>query len=201
MSNQNTKYPDASSKQNDYLTTVFDISITAFVFAPICIFNWSSTYELFDQVLKCLLTDNNVLIELTSFVIAQSLLFVLYFSQVTLQDLHNRRYSKPDRNSSFYPNGYFLRIVYIYVLLIAYTAQWKSIWSFYGFLFEHIGQSCIFLIPLIGLIVWVFILKNSLRPLTQVIPFTLYPDYNFDNYFQQSTKIVYKKVSTFRLNM
>jgi hypothetical protein len=181
-----------SAPRRSRSTSVFDFFLTAFVVGPICIFNWNVTYELFDLLLKFLFGGNSYFHSyFGGFAVSQLILLVLYFLQHFLQDLH-RRYLHDKRLSFCFPG--ILRLIYIYALLIAYTGQWKSIWHFYGLLFEANGSSYQFYVSFGALLAWVFMLNNSLKPIIQVIPFDLQPDHDFDNYFSQSAKIKYKRV-------
>jgi hypothetical protein len=179
----------ATSKNS--LIAIDDLAITAFVFGPLCIFNWTCTYELFDLILKYCIGDDNFQCNLASFTIGQMILLVLYLSQYFLQGL----YSKLSHHKQFLFVPKILITVYTYVLLIAYTSQWKSGWFFYEFLFQTSSSSYQFYALLAGLFAWVNVLNNSLKSLSQVIPFVLHPDHNIDNYFHQAVKIKYKQVN------
>jgi hypothetical protein len=182
------------------LTSLANILLNAFVFTPLTICYWTSTWDL----LYLYIFPDNLWLSLSCTCVVTNVILVLaYLFQETIQKKHdtirNKKFtiSLSGINYRYYGIDFLYRCVYTYVLTVAYVSQWKTYWDLYNELTKEASYLYFVLISFIALAAYKLVLGRSLKSLIKTVPFHLEKDLNFESYFMQSKPIVLKSVSAF----
>jgi len=106
-----------------YLT---DVLLSIFVFSPIVCLYWYCTWVFFD---KFFLTEQKYLSNFLCLGIGLLIILIGYLSQDLIKNLND--FLKTLRFSSFL--RFLMRIIYFYIVTMAYIMQWRAIWNIFGF--------------------------------------------------------------------
>jgi hypothetical protein len=177
------------SRRKQTTLVLIDHVLNLFLFTPLVIGYWTSTWDLIDLYL---FPNNRLASYSASFLWANGIILVAYFLQEKLQQLHNGsvigheesvNVLKPAR---YYDRRIWLRAAYTYLLTIAYVMQWRTYWNMYNYLTQDVSFVYFFIISICTLVFYRYLLKNSLSNFVKTSPYQLAPDCQFGSYFLQS---------------
>lgn len=97
---------------------LIDIIFSGVVVAPLIIFYWSSTWDLFYYYIP---EENYIIGAVITFIVTNIIILSIYLTQDFLQKYHDKL-----------TNGSFMRYAFFYVLSISYVGQWRSLYDLYG---------------------------------------------------------------------
>lgn len=127
-------------------------------------------------------------------------MFTAYFFQDVFQNYHDEIVEKNQdinincRFNKNYRADFFLRSFHTYIMSIGYVAQEVTYWDMYDVLTEGVPFYTFAILSVIFLLVYRYVLKNSIMILARDRPFFLTPDAYYGNYFQQSKLLKHKNV-------
>ena len=183
--------------RNNIISTLSFI-ITSFIFTPITIIYWASTWDI---IYIYLFPNYFYLSYFASFLITNIILLISYLIQDSVQRLSDRlkTFSLSAGFFSFYNWNFLLKVCYAYFLTIGYVSQWRTYWDIYNKLTEGVSNVYFLGVSLLGILFYRYFLGRKLSSYTKTLPFQLTPDYNCDAFFIQGVFLNFENVSLFVL--
>jgi hypothetical protein len=181
---------------------LIDLLLTCFVFTPLVIIFWASTWD----ILYLFLFPNDFYLSiLTTFIIANSILIIFHLFQEKLNNFHLKLRDiikmdaeldilNQDARVNYYSRDFYFRCFYSYILTGAYVCAWKTYWELYTHFTDGLNWPFFLLISIIALIFYRFGLKRSIDNFTRTVPFYLFMDIKFEQTFLQPKRIFLNNV-------
>jgi hypothetical protein len=174
------------SDNKQKLMYLIDVLLTAFIFTPIVVFYWASTWDI---IFVYILPKEFLLSCLVTFIFTNWILSFSYLFQNKLQSY----YDKIPSYNDLFKRKFLVRFVYTYFLAAAYVSQWRTYWDIYSYYTDKVPFYYFAFLSMIALLLYRYILKKSIAYYIKSVPFYLDKDDNFDTYFYQSESNVSSK--------
>ena len=195
-----------------------DLTLTAFVFAPLAICNWATTWDI---AYLYIFNDSTQFFYSIMFTFVSSNIIILftYIYQYELQDLHNffeekrttrsglsahyvnyRQHNHMQQRESLLDRwlsaDFVFRSVYTYVITTAYVLQWRTYWDLLNHSANRLDWSYSAFLAVFALLIHRYVMKRSIGSFAKTAPFYLAKDANFDKYFLQTNVFNFPNVTT-----
>jgi hypothetical protein len=182
------------STNNQKLVYLIDVLLTAFIFTPVVVFYWASTWDI---IFVYILPKDFLLSCLVTFIFTN---WILSFSYLFQNDLQNY-YNKISMYNNSRKRRFLIRFIYTYFLAAAYVSQWRTYWDFYSYYTENVPFYYFAFLSILALFLYRYILKKSIAYYVKSVPFYFDKDENFETYFHQSESYVSAKKLILKQNL
>jgi len=171
------------SNNNKKIVYSIDVLLTAFIFTPIVVFYWASTWDI---IFVYILPNDFLLSCLVTFIFTTWILSFSYLFQNDLQSYYN----KISMHNDSFKRRFLVRFIYTYFLAAAYVSQWRTYWDIYSHYTDKVPFYYFAFLSLVALFLYRYILKKSIAYYVKSVPFYLDKDDDFDTYFYESENYV-----------
>jgi hypothetical protein len=171
-----------------------DSVLSLFIFGPIAILFWASTWLILQNYIY---EKNSLFGGLVTLSIGLTIQFFTYCFGNEFQRAHDKYSAQINSNEKkYFPISFLFRSIYTYILSVGIVSQWRAIWVLYDLSFANkFSQNYEILVLIFCLLINCLFLKHSLYSLTVVVPFTLNFEAKYETFFEKSKPYHWTNVS------